>query len=59
MNSLCNIATAFGFNACKGSQERAVEALFAQHVSSYGLSYGTKEEYEFRQGIFAQKDLEI
>ena len=59
MNSICNIATFMGFNACKSSQERAVEGMFAEHVSKFGLSFGTKEEYEFRLNLFAQKELEI
>lgn len=28
-------------------------------MEEWGLSYGTKEEYEFRLGIFGQKDEEI
>lgn len=29
-----------------------------QHVAEHGLSYGTEEEYSFRQAIFERKDKE-
>lgn len=29
------------------------------HLSKYGLSYGTEEEFEFRYAIFLEKDAEI
>lgn len=27
-----------------------------EHVSNYGISYGTREEYIFRQALFAKRD---
>jgi hypothetical protein len=27
-----------------------------EHVSTYGLTYGTQEEYLFRQSLFAKRD---
>jgi C1A family cysteine protease len=33
--------------------------LFMQHVAKYGLSYGTVEEFAFRQGIFHARHLQI
>jgi hypothetical protein len=32
---------------------------FAAHMTTEGLSYGTKEEYHFRRSIFMKKDKEI
>lgn len=29
-----------------------------EHMSEYGLSYGTQEEYQFRMAIFAANDAE-
>lgn len=31
--------------------------LFMQHVAKYGLSFGTIEEFAFRQGIFHARHL--
>jgi uncharacterized protein with FMN-binding domain len=36
-----------------------MQAAFMQHVANHGLSYGTVEEYNFRQTIFAGIDAEI
>jgi hypothetical protein len=36
-----------------------MEQSFVEHVSRYGLSFGTKEEYEFRLSLFAEKDAKI
>jgi C1A family cysteine protease len=35
-----------------------VESKFLDHVNTYGLSYGTKEEYKFRLDIFKKTDAE-
>jgi cathepsin L len=37
----------------------ALRASFANHVSEHGLSYGTKEEYEFRFDLFEKKEKEL
>jgi C1A family cysteine protease len=29
------------------------------HISTHGISYGTKEEYQFRLQVFAENDAEI
>jgi len=36
-----------------------VEQTFIEHISNYGISYGTAEEYKFRLALFAEKDAEI
>lgn len=35
---------------------QAIQSSFMEHVSIYGLSYGTVEEYNFRMNIFAEKN---
>ena len=37
---------------------QAVSDDFMEHVATHGLSYGTQEEYAFRQQIFLAKDAE-
>ena len=38
---------------------QAVETLFMQHVSEYGLSYGTVAEYEFTLKQFKAVNEEV
>ena len=38
--------------------KQAVNDDFLEHVATHGLSYGTQEEYMFRQSIFLEKDAE-
>lgn len=37
----------------------AIELRFADHLSNFGISYGTKEEYNFRLGVFSENDAAI
>lgn len=49
-----------GANLCEGDTALTlVEKNFINHMSEFGLSYGTKDEYEFRFGIYAMKEAEI
>lgn len=41
---ICKATAALGLNLC----EPAGDEAFMEHVANYGLSYGTREEYEFR-----------
>jgi len=59
MNSLCTVAAFLGFNQTCQSDNGLLHDSFAQHIASYQLSYGTKEEYQFRYELFAKKDKEI
>jgi len=36
-----------------------LEQNFIQHLAEFGVSYGTQEEYQFRFGLYAEKDAEI
>ena len=57
MLAACQIAAAT-FNMddlCKGLK---TTDKFAEHVAAHGLSFGTPEEYQFRQAIFERKDRE-
>ena len=58
MLAACQIAAAT-FNMkdmCKGLKTE--NNKFAEHVAAYGLSFGTPEEYQFRQAIYERKDKE-
>ena len=58
MTNFC-VAAAFLGMACENQTSlSAVEKTFIGHMAEQGLSYGTKEEYEFRFDIFQRKDLE-
>jgi len=60
MHKLCKAAAWMGYkNLCEGPVSMEIEQAFVEHTSVYGLSYGTKEEYNFRLGLFAKKDAEI
>ena len=52
MHSFCKAALALGFNdICKDASVDA-STEFLEHIASHGISYGTQEEYMFRQEIF-------
>ena len=58
MTNFC-VAAAFLGMACENQTPlSAVEKTFIGHMAEHQLSYGTKEEYEFRFDIFQRKDLE-
>ena len=51
------------FTICKAlglhdlcDQEAPINPLFMEHVAEFGITYGTREEYLFRQAIFLRKD---
>jgi len=57
MNHFCAAAALIGANMCEGdSAITLIERSFMTHMSEYGLSYATKEEYAFRLDLFAKKD---
>ena len=49
MNLLC---TTIGWQCSSGAD---LESAFADHISKYGISYSTQEEYLFRKRIFEEK----
>jgi|TARA_B110001450_G_scaffold145602_1_gene136096 C1A family cysteine protease len=53
-----NILRIFGYNMVS-QDELELQQTFVQHMSEYGISYGTQEEFEFRMSLFAKKDAEI
>ena len=60
MNTLCKAATFVGYkNFCEAPVSMEVEQAFVEHTSSYGLSYGTKEEFNYRLELFAERDAAI
>jgi len=60
--NFCTIAAYVGYKMA-GCQTPSVmpevEQAFIEHISQYGHSYGTKEEYQYRLQIFAATDKEI
>jgi C1A family cysteine protease len=59
MNHFCSAAALLGTNLCENDTPiAAVEQSFIGYMALHGLSFATKEEYEFRLGIFTLKDME-
>merc|ERR1712195_4372 len=59
MHSFCKAAFALGFtDLCKDKNVDA-STQFLEHIAAYGISYGTQEEYMFRQEIFNAKVAEF
>ena len=57
LSQICK--TFVGGFICTEEMDYGVEPRFQQHMSQYGISYGTKEEYNFRMEIFAKNDAYI
>jgi len=58
MNTLYKIAAMAGLSN-EDTVSPIVEQEFIQHIAEYGKSYGTKEEYQFRLALFAEKHAAI
>jgi hypothetical protein len=63
MNFLCKVAplnVEIGdFKMAVDCGENDMKSKFNQHMSNFGLSYATKEEYLLRLDLFTAKDAEI
>jgi C1A family cysteine protease len=62
VNIICQAVAYAGLYECDiiiDTSALALEEKFVNHVSNYGISYGTDEEYQFRLQQFAEKDAEI
>ena len=61
MNTLYKIATIAGISSVTEQNQVSpiVENQFIQHIAEFGKSYGTKEEYQFRLSLFAEKHAAI
>jgi cathepsin L len=59
MHSICKYGAALGLFNCEKKMSTELEAKFYDHVSKFGLSYGTDEEFQFRLAEFAKKDAAI
>lgn len=55
MNILKQASAFFGISS-DISEQAQIESKFSDHVSEYGLSFGTPEEYQFRLQQFAEND---
>lgn len=55
----CKAATLLGLNLCESEKTIFDQNLiqeFVGHVNTYGLSYGTREEFKFRMEIYSKND---
>lgn len=59
MDSLCQVSATLGIYHCEPIVPLHLEQNFVSHVAEWGLSYGTKAEFEFRKNLFIAKDAEI
>lgn len=61
MNIICQAVAYAGIYECDlvSDSSLALEQKFVEHVASYGLSYGTDEEYQFRFQQFSKNDAKI
>jgi C1A family cysteine protease len=59
MNMLCSAGAYFSLFVCEVTVSDEIQQDFMQHVNTFGLNYGTQEEYEFRMNLFVKKDAEI
>ena len=59
--NFCATAAFLGLKVCdKQTPVSAItEQAFVEHLSAFGISYGTTQEYNFRLNLFAAKDAEI
>merc|ERR1711990_682086 len=56
MNFLCNSASFLGVKHEICDYFSALKSSFSTHINQYGISYATKQEYEYRFALFAAKD---
>jgi len=59
MNFICGAIASMGIEFCESPISLETQQGFIAHMSRFGLSYGTQEEYNFRLQQFAAKDTEI
>jgi len=52
----CKVAGLLGLKGCEKEFDHQVMTKFIHHMNAFGLNYGTKEEFEFRMDLWAQKD---
>lgn len=58
MKFFCSITGYLGLKTCADDSVNLLESRFIQHLNNFGLSYATKEEFDFRFNIFKKKDQE-
>ena len=57
--TLCSLSSFIGLYDCAPAFSLEMTQNFVNHVSDFGLSYGTEEEFNFRMQLYAAKDAEI
>ena len=53
---VCEWGTRLGLFKCEDKAMEDLRTQFANHAASYGLSYGTEDEYDYRFKLYALKD---
>ena len=56
MQMICSFGAYTGIFTCETPISVEIQQAFMEHVQTWGLNYGTQEEYDFRMGLFAKKD---
>lgn len=59
ISRLCKISTVSNIFNCENESKNDIDSMFMSHVAEYGLSFGTKEEYNFRKSLFVQANKEL
>jgi len=60
MQFLCKATSYLGMkDICPEKHDSLLVNNFVNHMTEYGLSYGTQEEFDFRFQIYQQKEAEI
>ncbi len=59
MNMLCSAGAYFSLYTCDTPVSEEVQQNFMEHVNTFGLNFGTQQEYEFRMNLYVKKDVEI
>ena len=62
MNTFCNAAAYLGLRPCSSENygpNDIVERNFIEHLSKFNVWFSTREEFQFRLGIFRRKDAEL
>jgi hypothetical protein len=60
MNQICKFFGATSLCNSSNSQElQVLETSFMNHISEYGLTFATKQEYDFRFNMYAEMDAEL
>ena len=55
MQTVCTYGAMLGLFECESPISSFLQVNFSNHVSEYGLSFATQDEYNFRMNEYAKK----